>query len=605
MNKLSWITLALTIGIVGSISSCGGGDEQSGPPPSRITQLDLSMGLLKPKFDPSILNYTSTLSFAASTIRIKLDYFGEGILTIDGVQVGNGVATLPLSMAEGENVIEVVFQSGSETTTYTLNLFRQSLEQFTQSAYIKASNTGEDSFGYSVALDGNTMIVGAYEEDSNATGIDGNQLNDSMKDSGAAYIFVHENGSWTQEAYLKASNSGSDDNFGRSVAIDGDTVVIGAYGEDSNASGVDGDELDNTLEDSGAAYVFIRSNGAWQQQAYIKASNPDEADEFGGDVSISGDTIAIGAALESSDARGVNGDQSNNDSERSGAVYIFQRNSGQWSQQSYIKSSNNDPDDIFGIALDLDENYLVVSAITEESAATGVNGDQSSNDKFRSGAVYTFERAGSSWNQKDYIKASNPDEHDGFGVGISLDGDTLAISASLEGSDSVGINGDQNNNDGFQSGAVYVFVRAGGSWIQQAYIKASNSFKLATFGSRTLALKGDRLIVSSRRDKSRSSGVNGDQSGNDVFDISDVNNTYFDGAAYLFERENGAWAQIAYLKASNTHEYMAFGKGLALSDDFVVVGAAQEKSPSVGVNPNQDVFNEFDRAGAVYVFPNR
>jgi len=123
--------------------------------------------------------------------------------------------------------------------------------------YLKASNTGaDDQFGYSMALSGDTLVVGAYLEDSNATGVGGEQGNNSASESGAAYVFVRSGGLWSQQAYLKASNTGMGDGFGLSVALSGDTLVVGANFEDSNATGVGGDQGDNSAVDAGAAYLF-------------------------------------------------------------------------------------------------------------------------------------------------------------------------------------------------------------------------------------------------------------------------------------------------------------------------------------------------------------
>ncbi|MBN1537194.1 MAG: FG-GAP repeat protein, partial [Anaerolineales bacterium] len=141
--------------------------------------------------------------------------------------------------------------------------------------------------------------------------------------SGAAYVFVRSNGDWSQQAYLKASNTGANDTFGESVAISGDTVVVGARNEDSSATGVDGDQTDNSASNAGAAYVFVRSNGDWSQQAYLKASNTEADDRFGERVSISGDTVVVGAYFEDSSATGVNGDQTDSSASNAGAVYLF------------------------------------------------------------------------------------------------------------------------------------------------------------------------------------------------------------------------------------------------------------------------------------------
>ena len=126
-----------------------------------------------------------------------------------------------------------------------------------------------------MAVSGDTVVVGAPWEDSSATGVDGNQSDNSAPDAGAAYVFVRTGMSWSQEAYLKASNTDADDRFGLSVAVSGDTVVVGAWLEDSSATGVNGDQSDNSAFRSGAAYVFVRSGTSWSQEAYLKASNTD------------------------------------------------------------------------------------------------------------------------------------------------------------------------------------------------------------------------------------------------------------------------------------------------------------------------------------------
>ena len=191
-------------------------------------------------------------------------------------------------------------------------------------------------------------MVGAWAENSSATGVNGTQGDNSASQSGAAYVFVRSSGLWTQQAYLKASNTGSADQFGISVAISGDTVVVGANYEDSWATGVNGTESNNTKTTAGAAYVFVRNSGNWSQQAYLKASNTARHDYFGYSVAISGDMVVVGAHQESSNSTGVNGTQSDNSAINSGAAYVFVRSSGNWTQQAYLKASNTGADDYFG-----------------------------------------------------------------------------------------------------------------------------------------------------------------------------------------------------------------------------------------------------------------
>src|ERR1019366_7706367 len=217
------------------------------------------------------------------------------------------------------------------------------------------------------------VVVGAPHESSSATGVDGDQYDNSAPDSGAAYVFVRNGTTWTQEAYLKASNPDGGlglyydgDLFGSSVAVSGDTVVVGARGEDSSAAGVNGDQSDNSAPGFGAAYVFVRNGTTWTQQAYLKASNTDggldiyNGDYFGGSVAVSGDTVVVGAGSEDSSATGVNGDQSDNSATYAGAAYVFVRSGTNWTQQAYLKASNTDPGDSFGMSVSVSGGTVIV-----------------------------------------------------------------------------------------------------------------------------------------------------------------------------------------------------------------------------------------------------
>ena len=165
-----------------------------------------------------------------------------------------------------------------------------------------------------------------------------------------------------EDVYLKASNAEAQDQFGVAIAISGDTLVVGAPGERSLATEINGDESDNGGPSTGAAYVFVRSGSTWIQQAYLKASNAEATDHFGGSVTISGDTIAVGASSENGGVPGVNVDEADNSKSRAGAVYVFVRNGSTWSQQAYVKASNPDVDDFFGEAVALDGDRLLVGA---------------------------------------------------------------------------------------------------------------------------------------------------------------------------------------------------------------------------------------------------
>lgn len=359
---------------------------------------------------------------------------------------------------------------------------------WSQQAYLKASNAQrEDRFGTSVSVSGETIVVGAPFEDSDATGVDSDQGSNRAQSSGAAYVFVRFGpGFWTQQAYLKPSNTAEGDGFGSRVAVSGDTVVVGASGEDSNARGVSGDQTNDAAANSGAAYVFSRTNNAWSQSAYLKASDARAGDSFGASIAMSGDTVAIGAAIE----------------DRSGAVYVFQR-SGNWFEQGRLRASNAQAGDEFGVSVAVSGDTLVVGAYREDSNATGVNGSQFDDNALESGAAYVFKRSNGSWAQQAYLKASNTGANDLFGFSVAVHGDTILVGATLESSSATGIDGDQSNNGTILSGACYLFAAEGNTWIQQAYIKASNTGFEDFFGT-AVSVSGGSAVVGSPNERSGS-----------------------------------------------------------------------------------------------------
>jgi hypothetical protein len=176
--------------------------------------------------------------------------------------------------------------------------------------------------------DGSTLAVGAYGDDSNEMGINnGPGTDNSATEAGAVHVFVRNDAVWSQQAYVKASNTGSDDRFGSVVALsgDGNTLAVRAHAEDSNLMGIGGDGADDFANDAGAVYVFGHNGGVWSQRAYVKASNTGPGDFFGISVALSGDgtTLAVGATREDSNDPGVSGDQANDFAVEAGAVYLY------------------------------------------------------------------------------------------------------------------------------------------------------------------------------------------------------------------------------------------------------------------------------------------
>lgn len=516
--------------------------------------------------------------FADASGFVVLNYAGLTVFDAHGRDVEARWSAL------GARLVLEVEDSGA---SYPLTI-----DPLAQQAYLKAFSTDAfDEFGRSVAIDGDIAVVGAASEDSSASGVNGNHSDDSAPDAGAAYVFVRTGSSWAPHAYLKASNAQAGDRFGTSVAISGETIVVGAAAEDSSATGVNGNQSDNSTLASGAVYVFVRTGTTWTQQAYLKASNTDSGDFFGSDVSIDDDTIVVGAPAERSNATGVNGDQSNDDFQQAGAAYVFTRDGGSWTQQAYLKASNTGSNDQFGSSSAIDGETLVIGAYHEESSATGVNGDQSNNDLSRAGAAYVFVRTGSAWQQQAYLKASNTGLLDVFGESVAVSGDTIAIGAFGEASNATGVNGNQSDDSMPDAGAVYIFVRSGSNWSQQAYVKSPIPGESDAFGG-NVAIETDVLIVGCSGEDSGATGVNGNQESNSLSNS---------GAVYVFVRSGTDWIQQAFVKASTPGAMDAFGTAVDISGETMLAGARFEDSSATSVGGNQ-LDDSVPSAGAAYVF---
>jgi hypothetical protein len=414
--------------------------------------------------------------------------------------------------------------------------------------------------------------------------------------------------------YLKAASADPDDELGASVAVSGDgtTVVVGVPREDSNANGIGGDPTINTSPDSGAAYIFARTDTGWAQQAYVKAAPISPGDRFGAVVAISSDgsTIAISAP-----GRTVN----------AGRVSIFVRSGTSWAQQAFFTGNGTQSDDRFGGALSLSANgsILAVGATGEDSNST----DPSNNSAPDAGAAYVFTRAGATWSQQAYIKAGNVEGGDLFGSSVALNaaGTLLAVGASAE--------------DG-GAGAAYIFTGAGPLWTQSTYLKAPNAESLDAFGAAVaLSADGNTLAVGAPQEDGTVTGAqpfpidpppgvpppDPNVPPPDPSELPNPLPTTFQGlcaagiqfplvrpsvgcesgAVYIFVRDAGVWSAHTYIKGSNNEYEDHFGTSLALSADgnTVAIGSPSEDSSDVGIEGNETL-EDAPGSGAAYIYRN-
>lgn len=399
--------------------------------------------------------------------------------------------------------------------------------------------------------------------------------------------------------YLKASNTGANQEFGTSVALsaDGNTLAVGTPLESDSASGINQPNHDSAAAASGAVYVFVRNGQAWAQQAFVKAGKSEAGDGFGTSVALSadGNTLVVGAPGESSSRLGINQPDTEAGTPRSGALYVFRRDAGSWTQKAFIKAFNSAPDHALGSSVAISGDGLAVAggAPGESSNFVGLfkiglapSGNLGAP---ASGAVYTYRFTDGVWDTGAYIKASNTGANDRFGSALawSGDGQALAVGAPGEASSAQGIDGLQGDDSAPNSGAAYVFTAiAPASPIepdlqQTAYVKAASTTAGDAFGT-AVALSHNGATL----------GVSAPQEGGS-------------GAAYVFARGAGnAWGQSAYLKAFNPGAVDLFGVSIALSPDgnTLAVGAPLEDGDGLGLSDPPVDNNDASGAGAAYVF---
>jgi len=319
----------------------------------------------------------------------------------------------------------------------------------TQTKVVASDDASGDYFGYSVDVSGDNAIIGAYRDDASG-----------FTDAGAAYIFNRSGSSWSEQTKLIASPQVSSDYLGRSVSIDGDYAVVGAYGDDEKGSS------------AGAAYIFKNIGGSWTQQAKLTAGDGASSDYFGYSVSISGDYAIVSAYL--------NDDNGSN----SGSAYIFKRDGVSWTQQEKLTASDGASLDYFGKSVSISGDYAVVGAYGNDD-----NGSQS-------GSAYIFIRSGSSWTQQEKITANDAAANDAFGYTVSISGDYAVVGAY----------GD--DNVGSSSGSAYIFNRSGSSWSQQAKLTADDAADNDNFG-RDVAIDGNNAVIGVMYDDDDTESITG------------------------------------------------------------------------------------------------
>jgi hypothetical protein len=287
----------------------------------------------------------------------------------------------------------------------------------------------DDSFGVSVAIDSNTAVVGAYKNDSNGS------------DCGAAYVYELTGSQWIEKQKLVPSDGSAGDQFGRSVAIEGNTIVVGSYYDDSN----------------GSAYVFTCSGGVWTQQQKLVA--PDAAnDRFGCSVSIDNNAIVIGAY------------RYNN---YTGSACVFTRAGQNWNFQQKLTASDAQQGDHFGYSVAIDNNTIIIGAPYDDYSGLDY-----------AGSAYLYKKRDTMWVEQNILRASDSSQMAHFGNSVAIDGNWAVIGAY-----------ECNIGSINTAGAAYIFSQTGAGWVEQQKLFDANSPASGEDFGWAVAIKNDTILV--------------------------------------------------------------------------------------------------------------
>jgi hypothetical protein len=462
-----------------------------------------------------------------------LSYSGLSVYDSEGTQLP---AWLELSARMDRNRLQdephLLIRVDDTAARYPLTI-----DPFVQKAMLTASDKhAQDNFGNSVSISGDVIVVGVPNSDPGGT-----------TNAGAAYVFVRPAGLWlgnlTQTAKLTASDKAASDEFGRSISISGDVIVVGARKADPGG-----------VSSAGAAYVFVKPGGGWvnmTQTAKLTASDKAVGDYFGHSVAVDGSLIVVGAS--NADIGGLT---------NAGAAYIFVKPGGGWignhTQTAKLTAAGNSANDFFGQSVAVRGNVVVVGAY--QAWVGGITA---------AGSAYIYQKPGSGWantTQTATLTASDAALADLFGYSVAIDNNVIVVGAT-----GVVLGGIDN------TGAAYIFVKPGASWLnmtQTAKLTASDGALNDSLGT-SVAIDGDVVVA-----------------GAPFSDTGGLNDA---GAAYVFTKPASGWInnnETVKLAASNKKAGDNFGSSLALSGDVIVAGAAKTDT-STAIN-----------SGSAYIFIN-
>jgi hypothetical protein len=370
-----------------------------------------------------------------------------------------------------------------------------------------ADGEAGEQFGRSIAIQDDTALVGAPHDDVSG-----------RSESGAVYWYERSGATWEARGKITSGEYEATDQFGWAVDIAGDWAFIGAIGH------------------KGAVFVFTREDGGWRQQRKLTASDGNLGDNFGKALALDTDRAIIGAPQDA-DPFGTNG----------GAVYVFEKISGQWAEAGKLLPSEGNQRDLFGKSV----------AISGDVALVGAYGNEAGHDG-NGGAAYVFRFETGTWEEIARIRPEAIASVDNFGRAVTVEDDRALISGLVE------------DDEGNRRDAAFIFERSGEGWRETAQLTPPTEDTTGDPG-KSVALDGDRALLGAYMNDT----AKGDRS----------------GSTYVFERENGIWQRRASLVPADGDRGDYFGRALAAENGTAIVGAPLDEDPNGDEGGSAYVFN--------------
>lgn len=549
-----------------------------------------------------------------------------GPVRVAGDELPSGVPSPAVLLRQGrQRRIEVIVEREGQQAAYSVTLRQQGVDAH----YVKGEPEAGSEMGTSIATDGPWLVIGVPGDDHPSTEASGAPAvcadvdSDCLVDAGIVYVYRRDGDAWSLHSYLHPGALSADLRFGAALAIHGDTLIVGAPGDQGSEGGVGaaaGDDCDAETpvaceQGSGAAFVYEFDGQTWRESARLKAEAPTSDAQFGRAISLWGDTAVVGAPMDRSDGVGAHVDELTvpvSSYHPRGSLHVFRRGGGGWQKEAFIQEPFDGDDRLnigisamtiasfFGDAVDLRGDVLAVGAHGHSSAGQGLDEDMTNdcatlfgriNCSANSGAVYILRREGDTWTFEAAVRSAVMAGFAAFGSSLALGDDQLVVGETRADCEQEGT-----------WGSVQVFARGADGWSLSQRLCRERRPEGVSFGV-SVAWSDGLVAAGDPQESSAATGIDGDDRPDCEFDTNCQQDA---GAVHLFRLQDGQYVPSGYVKAGAPGA-VRFGSQVVMSGGRLAAGATHDDSAaqSIDGDPISDCGGESlncaEASGAVWV----